>query len=151
MRCLSSAGGSSRAARWRKRDAFPPPSPPPPAPVDELCGVPTERRLGGRCRSLRLPSRGLGPAEAGLVGRLLGETPSLTGTLDLSWNAAIGADGGAALAKALEASASPVSTLDLSGCRLCDVDERGRSVVVRQEVYTGGAEGHIFDNELPHR
>lgn len=117
---------------------------------DALCGIPTEQLLSGTLSSLRLPSMGLGPAEGGLLGAILAVAPAaVTGDLDLSWNSDLGAEGGRALAEALLQCASPVRSLTLCGCRLCDVDERGRSFVVRNECYSGGSEEVLFDNEHP--
>jgi hypothetical protein len=114
--------------------------PPPPrwaSRFHELNGIPTEDLLRGEVVVLDLRSRGLGPAEASMVGELLKTAPPTVTRLDLSWNADVMCDGVTALANALRHSCSPLRSLDLTGVRICDVDERGLSVPCFQAAYGG--------------
>jgi Ran GTPase-activating protein (RanGAP) involved in mRNA processing and transport len=103
---------------------------------DELNGLPTESLLNNELQYLQLGSSGLGVSEAALVGELLKHVTSVT-SLDLSWNNELGADGALALAHTLSESKSPVEVLDLSGIRICDLDEKGKPIDKFNATYGG--------------
>jgi len=105
----SDLGGSAKARRHL--------SPPPvfASRFQELSGVPTEALLAGELAVLSLGSKGLGPAEASLIGELLKTAPPSVTRLDLQWNSDFMCDGTKALSDALRHSRAPLRSLDLTG------------------------------------